>query len=112
MIRRPPRSTLFPYTTLFRSRRRRQPPGRGGSARGAQPPGARRASAGDGEARGEVGEGGGGLRGSREQGAGSGAGVRCAHNSVTETTFESDPEAPLASVTVTVIVKLRGKTMT
>src|SRR2546430_14371301 len=25
MIRRPPRSTLFPYTTLFRSR---QPPGR------------------------------------------------------------------------------------
>src|SRR2546430_10995964 len=23
MIRRPPRSTLFPYTTLFRSRRRR-----------------------------------------------------------------------------------------
>src|SRR2546426_6235078 len=34
MIRRPPRSTLFPYTTLFRSRRRRRrdrascPPGR------------------------------------------------------------------------------------
>src|SRR3712207_7147724 len=31
MIRRPPRSTLFPYTTLFRSRRdpraRRAPPG-------------------------------------------------------------------------------------
>src|SRR3712207_7601814 len=25
MIRRPPRSTLFPYTTLFRSLRRRQP---------------------------------------------------------------------------------------
>src|SRR3712207_7687974 len=25
MIRRPPRSTLFPYTTLFRSRRQRQP---------------------------------------------------------------------------------------
>src|SRR5256885_3583393 len=25
MIRRPPRSTLFPYTTLFRSRRRRSP---------------------------------------------------------------------------------------
>src|SRR5256884_3712062 len=24
MIRRPPRSTLFPYTTLFRSRRHRQ----------------------------------------------------------------------------------------
>src|SRR2546422_9142328 len=29
MIRRPPRSTLFPYTTLFRSRRRR--------VRGAEP---------------------------------------------------------------------------
>src|SRR3712207_7325061 len=30
MIRRPPRSTLFPYTTLFRSRRRAAPgdPGR------------------------------------------------------------------------------------
>src|SRR5256885_10246639 len=29
MIRRPPRSTLFPYTTLFRSRRgARRPPGR------------------------------------------------------------------------------------
>src|SRR5215217_9253531 len=26
MIRRPPRSTLFPYTTLFRSRRRRDAP--------------------------------------------------------------------------------------
>src|SRR5258707_5845449 len=25
MIRRPPRSTLFPYTTLFRSRPRRRP---------------------------------------------------------------------------------------
>src|SRR2546429_5040885 len=30
MIRRPPRSTLFPYTTLFRSLRRREGgPGRG-----------------------------------------------------------------------------------
>src|SRR5215471_7674457 len=29
MIRRPPRSTLFPYTTLFRSRRRRREGGRG-----------------------------------------------------------------------------------
>src|SRR3712207_8700753 len=28
MIRRPPRSTLFPYTTLFRSRRRLGRPGR------------------------------------------------------------------------------------
>src|SRR2546429_5648019 len=27
MIRRPPRSTLFPYTTLFRSRDRRSAPG-------------------------------------------------------------------------------------
>src|SRR5690349_24008674 len=26
MIRRPPRSTLFPYTTLFRSHRYRRPP--------------------------------------------------------------------------------------
>src|SRR3712207_8967053 len=26
MIRRPPRSTLFPYTTLFRSRGHHQPP--------------------------------------------------------------------------------------
>src|SRR2546430_4146439 len=36
MIRRPPRSTLFPYTTLFRSRRRRaiqrRPPLRRGIA--------------------------------------------------------------------------------
>src|SRR3712207_7502296 len=30
MIRRPPRSTLFPYTTLFRSPRQR---GRGGASR-------------------------------------------------------------------------------
>src|SRR4051794_41261583 len=28
MIRRPPRSTLFPYTTLFRSQMPRQRPGR------------------------------------------------------------------------------------
>src|SRR3712207_7010869 len=30
MIRRPPRSTLFPYTTLFRSQGLGQPPYRGG----------------------------------------------------------------------------------
>src|SRR6266853_5819079 len=30
MIRRPPRSTLFPYTTLFRSRRRHRRDHRGG----------------------------------------------------------------------------------
>src|SRR5437588_1946836 len=33
MIRRPPRSTLFPYTTLFRSRRRERPPGDSGQRR-------------------------------------------------------------------------------
>src|SRR3712207_7455516 len=36
MIRRPPRSTLFPYTTLFRSERAqrpRQPPARGPARR-------------------------------------------------------------------------------
>src|SRR3712207_7596252 len=36
MIRRPPRSTLFPYTTLFRSQERGLPlPGRARPARGA-----------------------------------------------------------------------------
>src|SRR6478672_12653773 len=33
MIRRPPRSTLFPYTTLFRSRRRARTRGAGHSRR-------------------------------------------------------------------------------
>src|SRR2546426_6577927 len=37
MIRRPPRSTLFPYTTLFRSRFRRHPD-RPRSACGRAPP--------------------------------------------------------------------------
>src|SRR5438876_1607959 len=46
MIRPPPRSTLFPYTTLFRSHR----PGRGGR------------QGGRGERRGGVGRGGGGAR--------------------------------------------------
>src|SRR3712207_8949825 len=40
MIRRPPRSTLFPYTTLFRSAsgrlRSREPPCDGGSRSGAR----------------------------------------------------------------------------
>src|SRR3712207_8568620 len=47
MIRRPPRSTLFPYTTLFRSRRaaREQGGGRSGSARGASGPAAAGGSA-------------------------------------------------------------------
>src|SRR2546422_6337744 len=44
MIRRPPRSTLFPYTTLFRSRRRAPPArpparARGADAHGGCPPG-------------------------------------------------------------------------
>src|SRR6267143_3057741 len=41
MIRRPPRSTLFPYTTLFRSRRRRgrRPGGSGCRARRRPSPG-------------------------------------------------------------------------
>src|SRR3712207_7392030 len=37
MIRRPPRSTLFPYTTLFRSRRLRGAPLRGEARRPAPP---------------------------------------------------------------------------
>src|SRR5947209_14373072 len=38
MIRRPPRSTLFPYTTLFRSPARRSPfPGSGPSPRSGPP---------------------------------------------------------------------------
>src|SRR2546426_4208696 len=41
MIRRPPRSTLFPYTTLFRSRR---PAVRGGGAAGIGDPGPAAAS--------------------------------------------------------------------
>src|SRR5437867_8764598 len=38
MIRRPPRSTLFPYTTLFRSRSARPPPGARGSRRDSEGP--------------------------------------------------------------------------
>src|SRR3712207_7738290 len=41
MIRRPPRSTLFPYTTLFRSG---GPDGAGGGARGDATRGARRSA--------------------------------------------------------------------
>src|SRR5256885_11073040 len=44
MIRRPPRSTLFPYTTLFRSRDRDA----AGEARGHRDVGDRNADAGDG----------------------------------------------------------------
>src|SRR2546427_5184994 len=44
MIRRPPRSTLFPYTTLFRSRHREVPrPEHSGEADVAQPARHRRA---------------------------------------------------------------------
>src|SRR3712207_6915139 len=38
MIRRPPRSTLFPYTTLFRSRRHRAVGYQGQGVRGSGPP--------------------------------------------------------------------------
>src|SRR2546430_13656557 len=43
MIRRPPRSTLFPYTTLFRSDGRCRRPCRGGAAPRGRPPGRTRA---------------------------------------------------------------------
>src|SRR2546427_3134443 len=44
MIRRPPRSTLFPYTTLFRSRHPEMRRGSGGSVlRSFAPPGNHRA---------------------------------------------------------------------
>src|SRR3712207_8589034 len=43
MIRRPPRSTLFPYTTLFRSRRHGPPRRHLAPARGAEQPGQPRA---------------------------------------------------------------------
>src|SRR5256714_10668346 len=42
MIRRPPRSTLFPYTTLFRSRRLRPPRSNASSRRSGSCPGERR----------------------------------------------------------------------
>src|SRR5256885_6854135 len=47
MIRRPPRSTLFPYTTLFRSGRGTGPTGRGDE----DPPAARGGGARDGGGR-------------------------------------------------------------
>src|SRR2546423_6753522 len=46
MIRRPPRSTLFPYTTLFRSPRPAPPPARRPGRR-TWSPGGRRGSAGN-----------------------------------------------------------------
>src|SRR2546422_7769322 len=39
MIRRPPRSTLFPYTTLFRSKRREVPQARPAGSKGSNPEG-------------------------------------------------------------------------
>src|SRR5688572_32646297 len=42
MIRRPPRSTLFPYTTLFRSLGHSRDHGAGGVARRRDPSGGRR----------------------------------------------------------------------
>src|SRR3712207_8507124 len=45
MIRRPPRSTLFPYTTLFRSSVLRPRAGRGGVGAGARLPAGRGAQA-------------------------------------------------------------------
>src|SRR6266487_4612235 len=41
MIRRPPRSTLFPYTTLFRSRRRTHAGGQGTETAACEMPGSR-----------------------------------------------------------------------
>src|SRR3712207_6897742 len=57
MIRRPPRSTLFPYTTLFRSARVPRRDGRGRELRVGQPPGDRPL-----RARGDRARGGGGRR--------------------------------------------------
>src|SRR5688572_31116072 len=63
MIRRPPRSTLFPYTTLFRSRRGQQPRRglHGGDRRRARDGGRDRRGAARGESR--------ASRRRREQGA-------------------------------------------
>src|SRR3712207_7714440 len=64
MIRRPPRSTLFPYTTLFRSERagRRRGAGGGGQARRGRRAAAHRAGLPQ-PGRGALGRGaGGGLR--------------------------------------------------
>src|SRR3712207_7449165 len=45
MIRRPPRSTLFPYTTLFRSARPTRGPAAAGAARSKSAHGCRRTTA-------------------------------------------------------------------
>src|SRR3712207_7138967 len=69
MIRRPPRSTLFPYTTLFRSRAT-------GAADGAPARGARRGRPARGRPGAEPGGGGGGLRGADGRGDGHRRGDR------------------------------------
>src|SRR3712207_8907151 len=72
MIGRPPRSTPFPYTTLFRSRRRGRPPRLGAGAAGG--PGDHRAPRG---LRGGIGAGGALERGAAEPpGARGAAGSR------------------------------------
>src|SRR5438309_7324285 len=57
MIRRPPRSTLFPYTTLFRSQQRRGGRERGDGARGIQCNGCRDIRRGARRTQGEAGRG-------------------------------------------------------
>src|SRR3712207_6847338 len=47
MIRRPPRSTLFPYTTLFRSRLVETPEGDRWAEESTRAPGGKRAEGGD-----------------------------------------------------------------
>src|SRR3712207_8625691 len=65
MIRRPPRSTLFPYTTLFRSRDGRDP-GREGARGGDGDRRRARRGAGGGRARGGGGRGAGRRGGDRK----------------------------------------------
>src|SRR5260370_40078173 len=57
MIRRPPRSTLFPYTTLFRSRSSHDAGACSHSARGADPEAIRRCCAPGARSRRATGEG-------------------------------------------------------
>src|SRR3712207_7888575 len=73
MIRRPPRSTLFPYTTLFRSRGLVEPLGRSGDARLGRDAAAARQSADEGRS---PAQGSGGLRAVADR-PGSGAAALC-----------------------------------
>src|SRR2546429_9920057 len=63
MIRRPPRSTLFLYTTLFRSPRPRQGPADPDPGRGGVPGGRNLGAAGAAGRKGRMGEGRGGEKG-------------------------------------------------